>query len=433
MGLDDRRCEWLGEVVEQQPYLRKLNVSNNLIGPQGVRRLLAGVSRGCPDLVILDLSSNLLRSEGAQHVANYLKTGARVLEQLDVSSNQIPHAGGRELIDALRPVYKSTLRLLNMDMNQLEAFGCRVLGRALAENTALVSLSLARNNIFDDGCQVLFEGLARNTTLKHLVLSGNAIGNAGAQAIRQYLRSSTALSMSNRNRRQDADAVQAACLHEGLISLNLSANMLRDDGVEAICEGLKENQTILHLHINHVDMSDAGAASIRQLLESTATKPTALLSLSLRHNNHVTTEGYSSIVRGCQANRHILRIKADLYFEGWSDVWDGVERAVIRNTRLAIERYTAPLLMVARGRLLLHAASPKPGDCQAGFAKLPVDIRIMIVMGLDALGVLRPQQKRRAVNIALDMTRRFPTRLQLLAAILESDYQYVRQIITMLH
>ncbi|KAJ1935894.1 hypothetical protein FBU59_005236, partial [Linderina macrospora] len=62
MGLTDQRCEWLGEVVEQQPYLRKLNVSGNVIGAKGTASILNSLARGCPQLQSLNITSNLLQS-----------------------------------------------------------------------------------------------------------------------------------------------------------------------------------------------------------------------------------------------------------------------------------------------------------------------------------------------------------------------------------
>ncbi|ORX74518.1 RNI-like protein [Linderina pennispora] len=417
MGLTDKRCEWLGEVVEQQPYLRRLSVNGNVIGAKGTASILTGLARGCPQIQSLIITSNLLQSAGAHHVAQYIRTSAEKLEHLDVSSNQIAADGAQALMRAIIESPQVRLKSLVLDMNRFEGAGSRAVGQMLETNKSLVRLSFARNNIFGEGCQLLFASLHRNSTLQHLDLTGNFIDHTGAEAVRDYLC------------RPMTSSEQG-----GLLSLVLSANPIRDDGVEVLCQGLRENGHLLYLHINHIDITDRSMATMGQTLESTSKQATALISLSMRHNSQITKEGYTVLSHGCRANQHILRINADMPFDGWSSVWDSLERAITRNTTLAIERYTAPLLMVARGRIILYSRPAQDSSVsEVGFAQLPLDIREIILHKIDRFQVLRPSQRRRAARIASDIRMRFSSKFSLLEAVLGSDYHYVRHIMQMLH
>ncbi|KAJ1944035.1 NACHT, LRR and PYD domains-containing protein 14, partial [Linderina macrospora] len=365
----------------------------------------------------LNITSNLLQSAGAHHIAQYIRTSAARLEHLDVSSNQIAADGAQALMRAIIETPKICLKSLILDMNRFEGPGSYSVGQMLETNKSLVHLSFARNNIFGEGCQVLFGSLQRNSTLQHLDLTGNFIDHTGAEAVRDYLRRPMASDQQG-----------------GLVSLVLSANPIRDNGVEALCEGLRENGHLLYLHLNHIDITDVSMSNVRQMLESTSKQPTALISLSMRHNSQITKEGYTTLSRGCQANQHILRINADMPFDGWSSVWDSLERVIIRNTTLAIERYTVPLLMVARGRIIMYS-KPAHGSqaSDIGFAQLPLDIREIVLHKIDKFEVLRRSQRRRAAHIALDLRQRFSSKFALLEAILGPDYQYVRHIMQMLN
>ncbi|KAJ2313388.1 hypothetical protein IWW54_001550 [Coemansia sp. RSA 2705] len=420
MGITDKKCAWLCSAVELQPYLQSLSLRDNPIGHMGIRRLVAVLSRSCRQLKALDLSGNLLRSQGVHVLAQYLTTAGQGLEVLDISSNGVTLASARDLARALAPEFNSSLRVLNLDMNQLEGAGCGVLSSMLARNQSLKTLTLSQNNLFDNGCQLLFTGLESNSTLQCLDISGNFITHIGAQSIREYLQSS----QSHRH---------LAGRQRGLRTLNVSANSLGDEGIEALCSGLSSNRHLVDLIANNIDVTDSGMPSIRRALEAGAIHTPSLLTLSLRYNHRLSRAGYEELAKGSMLNRHILRIVADLQFDGWDEVWTKVEMALIRNTVYAVERYRIPLLMVARGRLLLHSSTQTRESSKRSITRLPIELRRMILIALDRHQVLSRYQQIRALNIACNRGKWFQHKMDLLAAVLGSEYPFVLDMIRTVH
>ncbi|KAJ2559192.1 NACHT, LRR and PYD domains-containing protein 5 [Coemansia sp. RSA 1933] len=420
VGISDRTHFTLGDVLLLQPLLQALNVSNNAIGPKSTARLIKAVSSGCPSLRVLNLSGNLLRSEGAQIIAHYLAAEGRNLESLDISSNEIPPTGAAALASSLSALSGCRLKALNVDMNQFEVNGCEALAHALAENKYLETLVISRNNIFDNGCGLLFDGLKSNNTLLRLDVSGNFLTHLSARSFASY--------MDSRNRASDRE-FQGSFMRMGIRTLNISANALRDEGITALCAGLQNNAHLMHLLADNVEVADPGMESIRQLLETTSTSRTSLLTLSLLQNRHATRVGFEALGEGCQKNSLILRVSVDPGFDEWSAAWDKGMVAFINNTMRAVDRYRVPLLMVARGHLLLYkyskqrVASAGPSSIQ----RLPEEVRWIILSALDTYGVLTAKQRRMALKIASTMSGGYPSKKALLAAILGADYRFVAE------
>ncbi|KAJ2804212.1 RNA-DNA hybrid ribonuclease [Coemansia guatemalensis] len=424
MGLTDKRCAWFSNVLEQQPYLQSLNLRDNLIGIAGIRRIVAALARGCHVLKSLNLSGNILRSPGVHLLTQYLITAGQTLESLDISSNEISLNGAQDIAHALSTEIGLSLKSLNLDMNQLEADGCELLGRTLAHNTILELLVLSRNNIFDNGCQLLFEGLSGNTALQTLDIGGNFITHIGARSIQIYLE----------ERQRNLIIKDKNCgLQSGLRTLNISNNSIGDEGITSLCQGLQTNCHMVGLIANKIDITDIGAHRIRQLLETCACSPATLLTLSLRHNHRISRVGFEEIAKGSSMNRQILRIVADMQFESWSAVWAKVETSLILNTILAIERYKAPLLMVARGRIILRDATLPANSSSKERISLPYELRWLILAALDRHQVLKPDQRQRALRIACTPARHYYTRSKLLAEILGSDYPFVIEMMKTIH
>ena len=66
-----------------------------------------------------------------------------------------------------------------------------------------------------------------------------------------------------------------------MTALNLERNLLKDEGVTAICEALKTNTALVHLNIRGNGITPAGARSLTSMLEVNS----ALTVLDLRYND----------------------------------------------------------------------------------------------------------------------------------------------------
>jgi Leucine-rich repeat (LRR) protein len=102
------------------------------------------------------------------------------LTSLDISDNLIRPEGMRKL---LAPSLRSTTRLVHLDLtrNDLRPLGMIALASAMHELSGLRSLVLADNNIGDPGATALASPLAACTQLLKLDLQSNGISAAGLQ------------------------------------------------------------------------------------------------------------------------------------------------------------------------------------------------------------------------------------------------------------
>lgn len=153
----------------------------------GFRHGLAKALASCPMLVTLAVSECQL---GDDHVEAMLRSLAPTLLHLDLSNNRITSAGATMVSEKLIADEDSILACLDLTGNRICSQGGIVLGRAIATNESLLSLTLRLNNIGDDGGRGLVEGLRTNNTLQHLNLSANKLGKDTAAALLALLPSS---------------------------------------------------------------------------------------------------------------------------------------------------------------------------------------------------------------------------------------------------
>jgi NLR family CARD domain-containing protein 3 len=122
------------------------------------------------------------------------------------------------------------------------------LANALAENTTLKSLSLARNGIGDIGAAALAEGLRRNQSLSALSLWGNQISDHGISAFAAMLTQNRSLTV-----------------------IWLSQNAISDRGVHALVAALRSNPVMTKLYVEgNVGVSETALAILDEILSDRA-------------------------------------------------------------------------------------------------------------------------------------------------------------------
>mmetsp|Transcript_27500 Transcript_27500/g.57387 ORF Transcript_27500/g.57387 Transcript_27500/m.57387 type:complete len:370 (+) Transcript_27500:112-1221(+) len=109
------------------------------------------------------------------------------LLHLDLSHNKISSHGAKTIAEKLIASSGSILSCLNLSGNRISSEGASVLGKTIAADESLLSLTLRLNNIGDEGGKDLFEGIAQNTTLWHLNMSANKLGSDSAATLHQVL------------------------------------------------------------------------------------------------------------------------------------------------------------------------------------------------------------------------------------------------------
>ena len=247
--------------------------------------ILASVLKANTTVKNLDLSLNNIGAAGAAGLGEALKFN-RSLTELDLSYNKIGDSGAVGLCEGLQ--FNTSLKKLYLVWNNIGDAGAAGLGKGLQFNTSLTKLDLSHNNIGDAGAAGLVEALKFNESLTKLCLSNNNIGAVGAAGLGEGLKGNTSvhvtmLNLSNNN----IGAAGAACLGEALkfntsvTKLYLLCNNIGAAGVAGLGKGLQFNTSVTKLDLSYNNIGDAGAAALCKALKFN----TCLSELSLCKNN----------------------------------------------------------------------------------------------------------------------------------------------------
>ncbi len=243
--------------------------------------LKKGISFVAFKLKRVDLSSRKITDAQCELLAEVLRSN-RSITSLNLSKNAIRDAGFIALCKSLQT--NTALKTLIFASNLVSpgSYGC--ICPVLKENTTLTSLSLASyavaNSMSSDDLKVICDALESNTTLQRLWLGGNQLGNIGAQQLVRALKKNTSvtdLSLQTNSIRAPGfndigsllsyqrlkaldlgynyfdvhckEFVQHLALSKSLTSLSLRESEIGTLALKLLCDGLKLNQSIVHLDL----------------------------------------------------------------------------------------------------------------------------------------------------------------------------------------
>ena len=163
------------------------------------------------------------------------------VKKLDLSCNNITDDGALAISNCLKS--RAMLREVNLSNNNINEEGAEAIAKALEGNDSLEKLDMMGNNICDVGAKAFGSCLKINCTLCEINLSGNAIQNRGAQGIAQALI-------------KDNSTLQ---------KLDISDNLLTDDGVIFISDCLKSNAGLMDLNLLGNEITIKGLQKIAEV------------------------------------------------------------------------------------------------------------------------------------------------------------------------
>ena len=145
--------------------------------------------------------------------------------------------------------------------------------KVFQHNTTLVYLNLSNINLkLKKGTRLAkaLTTLLQNKHLKHLDLSYNLLCDEGVYCLCEGLQHNTTLvylNLSNINLKLKKGTRQAKALttmlqNKHLKHLDLSCNSLCDEGVYCLCEGLQHNTTLVYLNLSYTGITDEGVECI---------------------------------------------------------------------------------------------------------------------------------------------------------------------------
>ena len=215
----------------------------------------------------IEVTDCIIRPEEAQHLAQALCVNTSV-KTLMLSDNPLGDDGAKALAEMLggngaesSGTVNTTLEYVAINLCDIGPVGAQHLAQALRVNTSAKTLDLSDNFLDDEGAKALAEMLGGNgaessgtvnTTLEHVVLSNCDTGPVGAQHLAQALRVNTSAK-----------------------TLNLSDNLLGDEGAKALAEMLggngaessgTVNTTLEHVYLSDCNIGPVGAQHLAQAL-----------------------------------------------------------------------------------------------------------------------------------------------------------------------
>lgn len=214
-------CESLSSVLRSKPSLIDLHLGDNKLGTSGVKTLCQGLLDPNCKLQSLQLEYCEFTAANAELLSSALRTKSS-LKELNLSNNKLKDAAVKKLCQALLEA-NCKLQSLQMENCGITAAGCGDLSTLLSAMPTLTELCIGENKIGDAGVAVLCQGLLNpNCKIEKLWLWECGISPAGCK-----------------------DLSNAISSKETLKELSLMGNDFKDQGMELLCQGLKDPKTKL--------------------------------------------------------------------------------------------------------------------------------------------------------------------------------------------
>lgn len=126
----------------------------------------------------------------------------------------------------------NNLVILNLSNNNLGNNGVSILADSFRQSISLVSVDVSLNYIQSKGANYLFDSLVFNYSISHLNISNNNeihknhIGRKGCEGLKNLLINNQILSI-----------------------LDISDNLISEDGFNLLCQGLEHNLSLISLNL----------------------------------------------------------------------------------------------------------------------------------------------------------------------------------------
>ena len=234
--IDGAKC--LAAIILHNKNIEVLKLQDNDITMAGGEIIGAALKQN-KTLKHLKLAENDLKTEGAEFIIR----NSYNLEELDLGKNYITSKIGliiKSFLDTTQNIKK-----LNFEFNELFQTGTEMIALGLKNSMSLISLNLRGNAIRDEGLESLADALSENHVLEELDISLNEITHTGIISLADVLGQSN------------------------LKILNLSKNLLGDESLVFLADGLRKSERGAALEKIDVSSSRIGDNGILYFLEKT--------------------------------------------------------------------------------------------------------------------------------------------------------------------
>ena len=244
-------AEDLANVINNNPDLEQLYLSNNNLGPSAI--MIVRALKESSKLQILSLNNNNMTGKVAEDLANVIKNNPD-LEQLYLSNNSLGPCAIM-ILQALKG--NSKLQILNLNSNNMTGKVAKDLANVIKNNSYLEQLGLEENN-FGPFATVILQALKENSNLQVLNLINNNMTGKTAEDLANVIRYNSSLQnlyLSNNGLKHSALVIfQALKENSKLQVLNLSSNNIPGEVAIELADVIKNNPDLKELHLSNNDL-----------------------------------------------------------------------------------------------------------------------------------------------------------------------------------
>ncbi|XP_061465964.1 ribonuclease inhibitor isoform X2 [Rhineura floridana] len=236
-------CESLRSVLSSKPSLTELHLGDNTLGTSGVKTLCQGLLDPNCQLENLHLEYCGVSAANMEALSSALRTKPS-LKELNLSNNKLGDATVKHLCQSLLGA-SCNLQALQLECCGITAASCGDLGAVLGTKPSLTELCIGENKIGDAGVSLLCQGVLNpNCKIQKLWLWECDISAPGLK-----------------------DLSNVIGTKETLKEMSLIGNDLKDEGMEFLCQGLKDPKAKLEsLWLRECGLTTACCKSIASAL-----------------------------------------------------------------------------------------------------------------------------------------------------------------------
>ena len=291
--------EALASVVLHNTKLKELHLSSNSFG-EGLLTITKALKH-ITSLTSLDFGNNNISKEAADELALAIRSNKHLTELHMYNCNL--KSSAVVILQSLSNV--STIKLLNVNDNQMPPQAAKTLASVIMCNTRLEKLYLRDSNL-SEGILEVAKALQHITSLKSLDLSKNNISNEVSVELAVAIKSNKHLEelwMLDCNLRSSATVIlQSLSTISSLKFLNVSDNQVTEEAGEALASVILHNTGLKELYLRNNNLGKGMLEIVKALQHITSLK-----SLNLGNNN-ISSEVSVELAIAFQLNKHLKEL-----------------------------------------------------------------------------------------------------------------------------
>lgn len=255
--------------------------------------------------------SNRLQDQDLIILTSLLENYTELIRNIDFSYNKLTESSIRPFAKLLSKL--PNLESLNLQGNNLDVEGAKLLAEAIKENKTLQYLNLNENNIQTDGVLQIILILFANKNLKELNLADNKIDHDGMSGIASVLNwHNSTLEVLNLDKASYKSIGQEIAIHfakmlqnnKGLQKLSLRKHELNCDALYIMTEHMLENNRLRVLDLSANRIAFQGCEALGKFLISDYCN---LESLILA-NNRTGVYGAKALALALSKNKTLIHL-----------------------------------------------------------------------------------------------------------------------------